>query len=310
MPPTLQSLMDDGFLYGAVALALLLLAKALHTLKSLTKTTFGRCPDVTTRALPSAWYRSEEIYELERRAIFSQKWILVTHTLRFTENGTWIRFKEAGFEFFLLKNNEGQIKGFHNICRHRAFPIVTKDKGHSSILSCKYHGWSYGLNGQLAKAPGYNNMKGFDKTKNGLFPIHVHIDAHGFIWVNLSASKEPEPFEREFNKIDQMERHKPFDFNDYHFDHTWHMSGDYNWKTLADNYNECYHCKTAHPDARSVADLSTYKVDPKGGNIEHFANTNEEQAAKGLIIVSNYYFPNACMTVRYAVFLHLLSTAR
>ncbi|RKL38099.1 hypothetical protein BFJ72_g7561 [Fusarium proliferatum] len=251
----------------------------------------------TARALPASWYRSQEVYELERRAIFAKKWIFTTHKLRFTEPGSWVKFEQAGFQFFLVKNKQGQINGFHNICRHRAFPIMTEDKGKSSILSCKYHGWSYGLNGQLAKAPGYDDMKGFDKTKNGLLPVHVHVDAKGFIWVNLDSSKTPEDFSTEFKNIDQMARHEGFNFEDYHFDHTWGMSGDYNWKTLADNYNECYHCKTAHPDAADVADLSAYRVDTKGGNIEHFANTKPEMEEQGLKIVSNYYFPNACMTV-------------
>ncbi|KAH7006868.1 Rieske [2Fe-2S] iron-sulfur domain-containing protein [Ilyonectria destructans] len=284
---------------GLFVFGLAFLAKILWSAYSAQKTSslVANKTTSTVRALPAAWYRSDEIYQLERRAIFAKKWILVTHQLRFTENGNWIRFKEAGFHFFLVKNNEGKINGFHNICRHRAFPIVTKEQGKSSVLSCKYHGWSYSLNGQLAKAPGYTDMKEFNKSENGLFPIHVHLDANGFIWVNLDASNKPEPFSNEFQKIDEMSRHKAFDFTEYHFDHTWEMSGDYNWKTLADNYNECYHCKTAHPDAGSVADLQAYKVETRGGNIEHFANTSEKQADEGLTIVSNYYFPNACMTV-------------
>ncbi|VUC22971.1 unnamed protein product [Clonostachys rosea] len=251
----------------------------------------------TIRALPSSWYRSAEVYELERRAIFSKKWILVTHKLRFVENGTWIRFEEAGFQFFLVKDHKGKINGFHNICRHRAFPIVTEEKGKSLVLSCKYHGWSYGLSGQLAKAPGYTDMEGFDKTKNGLFPIHVHVDAHGFIWVNLDASNTPEPFGKEFHNIDKLERHKAFNFDDYHFDHTWEMSGDYNWKTLADNYNECYHCKTTHPDTLGLSDLDKYAVEVKGGQIEHLPDTSKMQVKDVYNLVSNYYFPNACMTV-------------
>lgn len=250
----------------------------------------------TIRALPATWYNSQEIYELERRAIFSQKWILVTHKLRFTEDGSWVRFEQAGFQFFLIRNKEGKINGFHNICRHRAFPIVTKEQGQSTVLSCKYHGWSYGQNGQLAKAPGFADREGFDKNKNGLFPIHVHVDKKGFVWVNLNASK-PEPWSNEFSKTDQLSRHDPFNFDEYHFDHTWGMSGDYNWKTLADNYNECYHCKTAHPDAAAIADLTVYKVDPKGGNIEHFVNTSKAQDKEVKTIVSNYYFPNACMSI-------------
>lgn len=291
----------DMKLFSATAIAtvIALAAKYLLPASSARRATteFRQDATNTARALPSSWYRSEEVYELERRAIFSKKWILVTHKLRFAENGSWIRFEEAGFQFFLVRNNKGEINGFHNVCRHRAFPVVVEEEGKSSVFTCKYHGWSYTLNGQLTKAPGYSDMEGFSKIKNGLLPIHVHVDAKGFIWVNLDASDNPEKWSAEFSNIDQMSRHKPFNFEDYHFDHTWSMSGDYNWKTLADNYNECYHCKTAHPDAAAVADLQAYKVDPKGGNIEHFANTSAEQEKNGLTIVSNYYFPNACMTV-------------
>lgn len=289
----------EAVIPAAAAVALALVARLLYTTCSnRSPSNFkGSSTKTTTRALPADWYSLPEVYELERRAIFSKKWILITHKLRFQENGAWIRFEEAGFQFFLVRNNQGEIKGFHNICRHRAFPLVTKEQGQSHVLSCQYHGWSYGLNGQLAKAPGYKDLEGFDKTKNGLFPVHVHVDAKAFIWVNLDASEKPEPFSQEFDKIDQMARHEPFNFDEYHFDHTWGMSGDYNWKTLADNYNECYHCKTAHPDVKDLADLESYKVEPKGGNIEHFANSTEKQVATGMAVVSNYYFPNACMTV-------------
>lgn len=254
--------------------------------------------DNASRALPSTWYQSPELYELERRAIFSKRWILVTHKLRFTNTGDWVKFEEAGFQFFLCRDKEGTINGFHNICRHRAFPIVTEEKGQSKILSCQYHGWSYGLNGKLAKAPGYQEIKGFDKSQNGLLPIHVLVDAKGFVWVNLSSSKKPEvSWSQDFAGIDQLPRHKPFNFEDYKFDHTWGMSGDYNWKTLADNYNECYHCPTTHPDVASLVDLQAYRTENKGGNIQHFANTTPDPENEVTNIVSNYYFPNACMTV-------------
>lgn len=143
------------------------------------------------RALPSSWYRSEEIYELERRAIFSRKWMLTTHKLRLPNTGDWLRYDVAGYPFILVRDREGNINGFHNVCRHRAFPVVTEEGGTSRIFSCKYHGWSYGLNGKLAKAPGYQELEGFDKSKNGLLPVHVHVDCNGFIWVNLDGEKSP-----------------------------------------------------------------------------------------------------------------------
>lgn len=116
----------------------------------------------------------------------------------------------------------------------------------------EYIGWSYGLNGKLAKAPRYQELEGFEKEKNGLFPVHVHIDKLGFIWVNLDASETPTvKWEDDFAGVDEQPRLKPFDFFQYRFDHVWDMVGDYNWKTLADNYNEvrpyptsprCSHC--------------------------------------------------------------------
>jgi phenylpropionate dioxygenase-like ring-hydroxylating dioxygenase large terminal subunit len=254
--------------------------------------------NTTTRALPAVWYRSEELYALERRAIFSKRWLLVSHKLRFPNNGDWLKLEQAGFTFIIVKDRKGTIRGFHNVCRHRAFPVVTEDSGQSRIFSCRYHGWSYGLDGSLSKAPGYQDMKGFDADRNGLLPIHVKVDSHGFIWVNLDAHKVPEvAWEDDFRGIDQQARHESFNFDDYRYDHTWGMSGDYNWKTLADNYNECYHCATAHPDARAVAILDAYRVETKGGNVEHFALSTPEQEKAGMKVVSNFYFPNACMSV-------------
>jgi phenylpropionate dioxygenase-like ring-hydroxylating dioxygenase large terminal subunit len=249
------------------------------------------------KALPASWYRSEEMYELERRAIFSKKWILITHILRFTKPGDFLRFHEAGFSFFLCQDRQGTVNGFHNICRHRAFPLVQEDEGNVKILSCKYHGWSYGLNGKLAKAPRFDDVEGFEKENQGLLPVHVHIDKLGFVWVNLDSSPTPVPWEEDFKGVDTQERFQKFDFSNYKFDHTWQMDGDYNWKTLADNYNECYHCTVAHPDVANLADLSYYYTISKAGHIQHFSRPKEDKIEEDIQNASTYYFPNACMTV-------------
>lgn len=254
--------------------------------------------DTPLRALPANWYTSPEMYELERRAIFSRKWLLTTHKLRFSKTGDYMLYRAAGYPFILVRDRDGNINAFHNVCRHRAFPVVTDESGTARIFSCKYHGWSYGLNGKLAKAPGYQDLADFDKSKNGLLPIHVHIDVNGFIWVNLDSKDEPEiSWEEDFKGIDLQPRFSGFDFNDYKFDHSWEMDGAYNWKILADNYNECYHCGTAHPDVPAVADLEAYDVDNKGGSIIHKPGTTDEQTAAGMTVASTYYFPNASMTV-------------
>lgn len=241
------------------------------------------------------------MYQLERRAIFSKRWLLVTHKLRFTKPGDFLRFEQAGYAFVLCMDKDGEtLNGFHNICRHRAFPVVTADEGNAKIFSCKYHGWSYGLNGQLAKAPRFDTVPAFDKTNHNLLPIHVHVDALGFVWVNLDASPEPEvKWKDDLDGADTQGRFEAFDFSQYRFDHVWGMQGNYNWKTLADNYNECYHCQVAHPDVRKLADLSFYYTVSKPGYIQHFSRPKKGKEEDDIKNVSTYYFPNACMTVSY-----------
>ncbi|KAI1737373.1 hypothetical protein F4680DRAFT_460435 [Xylaria scruposa] len=250
------------------------------------------------RALPGSWYLSQEMYELERRAIFSKKWLLTTHKIRLPNEGDWLRYQVAGYDFVIAKDRTGAINAFHNVCRHRAFPVVTKEEGNNSVLACKYHNWTYALNGKLTKAPSYQDVEGFDKSQNGLFPIHVHIDTNGFIWVNLEAKDKPTTaWEDDYKNIDKQARFKAYDFDNYKFDHTWQMEGEYNWKLLGDNYNECYHCPTTHPDIPTVADLSAYAVRTENSYVQHLGNPTPEQIARGFNVAATFYFPNASMNV-------------
>lgn len=81
------------------------------------------------------------MYSLERRAIFSRKWMLVTHKSRLANIGDFLKYEVAGFEFVMTKDRDNRIHGFHNVCRHRAFPVVTKETGSARIFNCQYHGW-------------------------------------------------------------------------------------------------------------------------------------------------------------------------
>lgn len=250
------------------------------------------------RALPGNWYTSEEMYQLERRAIFSRRWLIITHTSRFPNAGDWLRYSIANYEIVVSKDRKGEIHAFHNVCRHRAYPVVEQDQGNSKIFACRYHGWSYGLDGNLAKAPGYQDLPSFDRSKNGLFPIHTRIDRNGFIWINMDSKKEPDvPWSEQFDGVDEQKRFDQFNFDDYVFDHTWSQEGNYNWKILSDNFNECYHCKTTHPDIGAIVTLDSYDVNCAADHIQHDPSTSEEQRAAGLVIASTYLFPNASFTV-------------
>jgi phenylpropionate dioxygenase-like ring-hydroxylating dioxygenase large terminal subunit len=119
------------------------------------------------------------------------------------------------------------------------------------------------MNGQLAKAPLYQDLPGFDRSKNGLFPLHVHVDEKGFVWINMDAKTQPEI---SWNEGNPSARYSSFNFDDYKFDHVKQDTSSFNWKTLADKSN---------------------------------ANSNAvtEIQEKSTSLVSDFYFPNASMTI-------------
>ncbi|KAI1610474.1 Rieske domain-containing protein [Exophiala viscosa] len=225
--------------------------------------------------LPAEFYHSQAIYQLERRAIFSTRWFLVSHKARYRDVGDFVQYEMAGFNFVVVKNKEGSIIGFHNVCRHRAFPVVQETSGKARIFSCKYHGWSYDLTGKLTKAPRFTleSVPSFDPSTIRLFPIHIHVDTNGFVYVNLDASPKPKiSWEAQYGQLDRQERlaNSGIDWDAIEYDFTWAKDGGFNWKVMQDNYNECYHCLTAHPDVAETTDLNTYYVSPGDGYIAHF----------------------------------------
>lgn len=199
------------------------------------------------RALPASWYTSQDMYELERRSIFSRKWLLTTHQARVSNAGDWVPYDAAGYNFVIARDPQGSIHAFH---------------------SSDFH------------------------------PIHVHIDRNGFVWVNMDDSETPEiAWKDDFEGVDEQPRFDYYNFDEYNFDHTWDMEGDFNWKILADNYNECYHCQVAHPDIPTIADLHSYYVKTKDGHIQHYGAQRQDQIDKGFRIATTYFWPNASFNI-------------
>lgn len=234
--------------------------------------------------LPASWWTSEKIFELEQRAIFNKSWLFCIHESRFKKAGDYFAFSFTGINFFLIKSKvDGKIKAFHNVCRHRAYPVVRKEQGSSVVLGCKYHGWSYNSDGMLTKAPHFEDVQGFKKEENSLFPIKTHVTSHGLVFVNFSASDDEESGYLPFDKFYQGLNSEldEFDFSDYEYHMSYELDGQFNWKTLMDGYQECYHCPTAHPGLNSAFKMETYKVVPKTRYCRHYAEIvrNTEPAA-------------------------------
>ncbi|GAA6013786.1 hypothetical protein JCM10207_008190 [Rhodosporidiobolus poonsookiae] len=257
--------------------------------------------------LPASYYRSPELYALEQRAIFSKKWLFTTHESRFKEAGDYILYTVAGLNFFVIRDRQGSINAFQNVCRHRAFPVLgskqegeellTTETGKANILACKYHGWSYSMKGELAKAPSFDNVPGFDPKQMGLWRLRLHIDELGFIWVNMDMSEDALEWEDQFGDALKQQRLQAVNFDDYQFDHSWGMEDcQYNWKVLLDNYNECYHCGPAHPFINKTSDLTKYTVITGNNCIQHF-NQAKPEFAQDPDVVPNFFFPYSSITI-------------
>ncbi|KAM0750828.1 Rieske domain-containing protein [Meredithblackwellia eburnea MCA 4105] len=267
--------------------------------------------DEGTYNLPASWYRSEEIYQLERRAIFSKQWLYACHTSRIPETGDYILFTVAGYNFFVIRDRQGQIGAFHNVCRHRAFPVLgskkegqvrpTTEEGKANVISCKYHGWSYTMKGALAKAPGFDDEQGFKPEENGLWDLRVHIDKFGLIWVNMDKSANAISFADQVGNYYEQERLKDFDFSQYKYEHSWGFDNcEYNWKTLCDNYNECYHCGTGHPGIAKTVDLTSYFVKCDANYIAHYAEPKpgvDGGHRQGGQVIPMFSFPYMSITI-------------
>jgi nitrite reductase/ring-hydroxylating ferredoxin subunit len=137
----------------------------------------------------------------------------------FPKPGSYITLEHpAGYSIFLVRGKDGIIRAFHNVCRHRAYPVIsTKTYGCTPVLGCRYHGWSYNLKGKLVKAPKFEDIKGFDKESNSLFEIGVEVSEHGVVSVNTSGR----PPMRQPVVLGDPARYVV---------ETWSQEGSFNWK--------------------------------------------------------------------------------
>jgi nitrite reductase/ring-hydroxylating ferredoxin subunit len=141
------------------------------------------------------------------------------------------------------------VRAFHNVCRHRAYTITKKESGSSTVLGCRYHGWSYNTRGGLIKAPHFENVPGFDKAQNGLFEIHAAMSKDGLILINLDAN--PTVPEVNFESADAFTAQQRLGVKS-----TWiggsTFEGNFNWKAAGGFTVGCHSEQTAYHRKISV----------------------------------------------------------
>jgi len=192
-------------------------------------------------ALPGEVYRDPDVYEQEIRAIFLKSWLYAGHQSQIPQKGDYFLYEIAGESVIVVRDGEGQINALLNVCRHRGSRICDAAVGHESRFTCRYHGWSYGLDGSLraaARAP-----EAFDKSQYGLNRVHARVFA-GMIFINFDAN--PVPFDPIAD--DLAAPMAPYQLQHAKVAHRQNYPIASNWKLAVENYCECYHCLPAHPE--------------------------------------------------------------
>ena len=188
--------------------------------------------------LPAAWYSDPAHYERELEAFWYSKWIAVAREEEIANPGDW-RAVRVGTQSLILVMDEG-LKAFYNTCRHRGSVLCTEQQGNfpRRRIVCPYHSWTYDLAGQLIATPRRMETPDFDMTK---FPLHeVAVRTWGgFAFVCLA--KNPPAF-------DPPTRFARYGFDKLRIGKRIVADVQANWKLLAENFSECFHCPPVHPE--------------------------------------------------------------
>jgi Rieske 2Fe-2S family protein len=204
-------------------------------------------------SLEQRFYTDPDIYRLELDYIVMRNWTLAGHQSQLPEPGDFKIFRLANESAIIVRSTDGTIKGFANVCRHRGSTVCLEQAGNKRKLECPYHGWVYDTDGKLLAAR--NMADDFDKSKFGLHPVSVEV-LHGLIFVCFCD----DPPSLAGARRDLAEPMAMFDFENLKVaaHKTYPIAA--NWKLSIENYQECYHCATAHPD---YAKMHTLMLDAK-----------------------------------------------
>ena len=195
----------------------------------------------TGLSLDAAFYNSPEVHALDLEAIFARHWIFVASEPELPEPGDCVTVEVGANSILLLRGEDMEIRGFHNVCRHRGARLVDTRSATIGNIVCRYHGWTYDETGRLLFAE--HMGAGFDKSCHGLRTVHVRSVA-GLIFICL-ADEAP-------TDIDYLaERMTPYlaphDLTNCKVAYVSELIEEGNWKLTMENNRECYHCSINHP---------------------------------------------------------------
>ena len=259
------------------------------------------------RTIPAAWYHDPEFYDLECRAVFGATWQYVGRCAAVARPGSFLTADIAGAPILVVRDQEGTLRAFYNVCRHRAAPLLTQAEGTASRLRCRYHGWTYDLAGRLRGTPEFDGVEEFCREDNGLAPIRVETWGP-FVWVHLGAHPEPlaeflRPFSEAARRGAASRALQFIDRREYVL--------ECNWKVFVDNFLDGgYHVNTVHPGLAGVLDYTNYRTEIDGEAsvqtsplkpVEHAGDQSVAMVRGGDVAMYWWAFPNFMLNLYQGV---------
>ena len=190
--------------------------------------------------MPRALYQTEALYEEEMRRVWQAGWLFAGFDFEVPNPGDYITLAVDASSVLVMRGDDGQVRAFHNVCRHRGTQLCRADSGHVRAVVCPYHSWTYARNGDLRSCHGMH--EGVDKSQLGLKPVHATV-VTGLIYISLAQTPpDVEGLRREFTVAG-----KPQGFERARVAHVVDYEVEANWKLVWENNRECFHCVPCHP---------------------------------------------------------------
>jgi Rieske 2Fe-2S family protein len=204
-------------------------------------------------SIPARYYYDPQQYERELEVFWYGMWVMAGREEELPEPRHYKVVKIGTQSIVILRDLDGQLRAFHNTCRHRGSILCTEEQGRlpGRSLVCPYHTWTYSLDGQLVGTPRQMQTAGFDRSAYPLFKIAVGTWG-GFLFVNL-AGERAAPLEAALG--DLPERFRNYGFADLRIGKRIVLDVKANWKLLFENFSECFHCPPVHPELCEIATL-------------------------------------------------------
>ena len=194
----------------------------------------------TNHSLPQAFYTDRDVFDADLRHIFAQEWLFALAAPQIPKTGNYATLQIGAYSVIVVRGTDGEIRAFHNSCRHRGSRICTKAMGSAPKFVCPYHQWTYELDGRLIFARDMG--QDFDAAKHGLKPVHCR-EAAGLVFICLAETAPA---------FDALAEQATRFVGPHHLEQTKvaHQSTiveNGNWKLVMENNRECYHCSGTHP---------------------------------------------------------------